>query len=512
MKFDFSVMLVLAVANYAAGYGLNERFSINIVAVVLGLFFIEYYIYLYLFKQYKKVNDRMYYFGAWEMGSYPNFYAQTEGNRWTKSIIVKREMKNGDLFLDNFRFDWSVKKFFKMFSLKKRFENFECRANSQDFIKSAVVIGAMGSGKTEFYNSIISQNRFNRYLINDIKGDFTQKFYNPRKDIILNPYDRRGSIWNPFEEAKESDFVVEVFLENLFNSIAGDKKDFFSASTKDRYMSLFNEINYKKTSLSSSEKLNMYVEELNKYFNEARVSGRTSEADVASTMKLVFEFFEYLNFCVQSGVRTFTIKEFLASDNKKLFLLLREDQKSKLIPFFTGFLAAFVAILLSQKDNKENLTGLILDEYLSFAKSFDENTLEHLHTQIRSKGGCLISGIQFLPEKDNKKIAQNILNSARYWFLFEIIDNFTLRKINETIGKVRYKKESIDRRHKSYKIEESELINTAIMQSLGKRFEHITFIPSKKILYKGYTPLVKLKNKNENFMKSENIREFYRSR
>ena len=377
-------------------------------------------------------------------------------------------------------------------------------------IKSAVVIGAMGSGKTEFYNSILAQNKFKRYLINDTKGDFTQKFYNERRDIILNPYDERGSAWNPFEE--DSDFIVEIFIENLFNAIAGDKKDFFSGSMKDRYMALFNEIYYKKSSLSAAQKLDLFVTELKKYFKEARASGRTSEADVASTMKLTFEFFEYLNFCIQNGVKTFTIKKFLKSENTKLFMLVREDQKSKLMPFFTGFLATFVAVLLSRQDDKENLTGVILDEYLSFAKNLDVNTLNNLHTQIRSKGGCLISGTQFLPEKDNKEIAQNILNSARYWFIFETIDNFTLKKINETIGRVRYQKESKDRKSKRYRVEENDLINTSIMQSLGKKFEHITFVATKKILYKGYTPVVNLEKRNENFVKSENIKKFYQSK
>lgn len=85
-----------------------------------------------------------------------------------------------------------------------------------------------------------------------------------------------------------------------------------------------------------------------------------------------------------------------------------------------------------------------------------------------------------------------MLNSAAYWFLFQGVDEYTLKKINNTIGKVRYRKEQIREQlvadplnRKNYQIEESDLLNTSLFQSLGQNYEHITFVPSKQILYKG---------------------------
>jgi len=516
VKLDILSILGIAIFTWIGVYNIAEEFKLNAIFLFVSVSVVEYIIYMLLIKQYKKINDRLYYFGAWAMGSYPNFFAQSEGNRWTSSAVVKRSLKKGDLYIDNFKFSKDVKRFFKFFSLKKYYENFNCFVNSKELTKSGIVFGSMGAGKTEFYNSLIEQDMFNRYVINDVKGDFTQKFYNKRKDIILNPYDERGSFWNPFEEAKESPFVIEIFMTNLFNALAGNKKDFFSASAKERYMRLFNEINYKKASLSSKEKLNLYIEELRKYFDSAAKSGRNSEADVASTMKITFEFFDYINFCIQNGEKTFTIKEFLESKNRKLFLLSRDDQKSKLTPFYTGFLAAFIAVMLSQKDNKEDLTLFVLDEYLSFAKNMDDETLEGLHTRIRSKGGCLLPGVQFFPSGDNEQLTQKILNSANFWFLFEGIDQFTLDKLNKIIGQVRYKKATIDiskniNSNETYTSEKVDLINTTILQNLN--FEHITFIPSKGMLYRGYTPLIDdIFNKNKQYIKNKNITLFYRGR
>ncbi len=509
-------ILVILGFSYMLAYSIEDAYEINKIfsfLIISTTFFIFYFLFI---KQFKKINDRTYYYGAWSMGSYANYFAQSEGNRWTPSLVVKRALKKGDLFLDKFRFDRSVKRFFKFFSFRKKFENFNCYIDPKELIKSGIVFGKMGSGKTEFYNSILEQDLFNRYIINDIKGDFTQKFYNKRRDIILNPYDQRGQVWDIFKEAKDSPFIVEIFMTNLFNSLAGDKKDFFSANSKDHYMQIFSEINF-KLNKSSKEKMAIFIKELKKYFDSALNSGRTSEADIASTMKITYEFFDYLNFCMQNGAKTFTIREFLNTKNRKLFLLSRDDQKSKLTPFYTGFLAAFSAVILSKPDNEEDLTLFVLDEYLSFAKNLDEETLEGLHIRIRSKGGCLLPGVQFFPSGKDEHLTQKILNSSTFFFLFEGIDLFTLEKINKTVGKVRYKKENIDTAKKRFEntafhTEEADLSNTAIMQSLAENFEHITFIPSKKILYKGYTPLVKLENKNEQFIQSKFIKDFYRNK
>lgn len=43
------------------------------------------------------------------------------------------------------------------------------------------------------------------------------------------------------------------------------------------------------------------------------------------------------------------------------------------------------------------------------------------------------------------------------------------------------------------------------MQSLGQNYEHITFVSSKRILYKGHTPRAELLIRKENYLQSENL-------
>ncbi len=517
MKTGTIVFFSAIVINGFVAHQVQNETAINSAIPFIALSFVEYIIWYLFIKEFRVINDRMYFYRSSAMGSYPNFFGQTEGNRWTSSFIVKNALKKGNLFLDQFRFDLSVKKRFKFFSYTKMYSDFDCYITPYDLTQGGgIVFGGMGSGKTEFYHSIISQNVFERILAYTNKGDFVQKHYRQHKDIILNPYDARSHMWNPFEEAETSPFVIGVFMTNLFNAIAGDQKDFFSAGSQDRYMQLFNHIQFNNPLLSAKEKFDLFIKSLKEYFEAPQTQSRTSEADIVSTMKLSFEFLDYMNFCIQNGSPTFTINNYLKHKKCRLFLLAREDQKSKLTPFFSAFIAAFTSVMLSQEDQKESFTLFALDEYLTFARNMDDDTLEGLHTGIRSKGGALLPGVQFFPENHSANgLTQRILNSARYWFLFQGIDEYTLDKINNTIGIVRYKKEQFKDKHsdrfdsKDYATEESSLLNKSMFQSLAQKFEHITFLPGKKLLYKGYTPKLDLKNKNEPFIQSDNIAKFY---
>lgn len=63
--------------------------------------------------------------------------------------------------------------------------------------------GTTGAGKTTVLRQMLDaiERRGEAALIYDTSGDFIQHYYNPaRGDVILNPFDRRGAYWNPFDE------------------------------------------------------------------------------------------------------------------------------------------------------------------------------------------------------------------------------------------------------------------------------------------------------------------------
>jgi hypothetical protein len=162
------------------------------------------------------------------LSSYPNPKKLKQGYSWTYIDKIKellsysQEQKN--IYIDNFRVDRDIPN-------KSKVEQTQTFINPLDTTKTILALGKMGSGKTEFFNSVLAQNEdfniYNREVIHDVKGDFTQKFYDENTDFIFNPYDNRGCYWDIWEDMKESESLVMSFILNLIEYHQKEKDFFF---------------------------------------------------------------------------------------------------------------------------------------------------------------------------------------------------------------------------------------------------------------------------------------------
>ena len=74
-----------------------------------------------------------------------------------------------------------------------------------------IVSGTTGSGKTVLISDLVEQirSRGERCVIYDKMGSYTETFFDPRQDVLLNPLDERAPRWSPFLEARTArDFVT----------------------------------------------------------------------------------------------------------------------------------------------------------------------------------------------------------------------------------------------------------------------------------------------------------------
>ena len=67
-----------------------------------------------------------------------------------------------------------------------------------------IVSGTTGSGKTVLISDLVQQirQRGDRCVIYDKMGSYTQAFFDPERDVLLNPLDARAPRWSPFFEAR----------------------------------------------------------------------------------------------------------------------------------------------------------------------------------------------------------------------------------------------------------------------------------------------------------------------
>ena len=67
-----------------------------------------------------------------------------------------------------------------------------------------IVSGTTGSGKTVLISDLVAQirERGERCILYDKMGSYTRAFFDPARDVLMNPLDARAPRWSPFLEAR----------------------------------------------------------------------------------------------------------------------------------------------------------------------------------------------------------------------------------------------------------------------------------------------------------------------
>jgi len=461
------------------------------------------------------------------LGSYNNPNNLKEGYVWTaiKTIFSSSLDSNKTVYLDNFRFSGEINK--EKYDLVSRdikiINNVESRIRPIDLTYTLLMIGSMGSGKTEAINSFLAQDFYRRGLIFDIKGNFVEQFYREGIDIILSPFDERSFYWDVFAEMKSNPEIANAFISNLVKSSVSDKKegDFFSNQAVKIVSENFLKVGFQE-GLTSVQKWEKLVDNIDKWLKQTDKGGDKTKGSIALTVELSVEIFKMIYYRAKNGAKPFTIADFFAKDDgQKLFMLNNPSYSAKLTPYFVGFIGAFVSVMLGMPDTKEDFTLFVLDEFYSL--SFDDDTKNNLMRMVRSKGGQLIIGTQYIDEKKDRQL----LESSRFaTMVFALADTDTVKRVIDITGQVTYKEinnntsqqfgqnrgggngwdmgmSSIPTTNKTLSTSQSTqkktLLDAQKLQSMPK-FHHITIIPTENKIYLGYTKMVDLPKENKNFV------------
>lgn len=436
-------------------------------------------------------------------GSLANPKEVKRGYMWTpvsklKNLFFKNKKRTA--YIDNFRVDEDYAYKSKMsYFFQKKSEKTPIYFNPVDMREGILLVGKMGAGKTEFYFNILRQNFYNRAVIHQVKaGDFTEIFLRKR-DMLFSPYDQRGYLWDVMSE---DEGIVEVFFQNYSNAIMGDKKDFFSAAANRLYNELSIKTKTKYKAASPAVKWKLLIKAIRDLFAEMDGGTQKSKQDVMSTMEAILQPLEIMAWQMQNpNQKSFKIKDFFAKKNQtKLILDNLPEYEKALTPLFAAFAACLSQVHMSQPDSTTDFTLYALDEYFSMLKIMDDSSQVRLHTQIRGKGGILMPAVQYIP-KDDKKLQQRLTSSTYAWVYFSVIEEETINLLKTTIGETEYvyteeseSRDSKNKKSKSYSIkhEKTHLINNHLLNGLGEKFEHLTYLPNHKALYVGYTPRAEL--------------------
>ncbi|SGZ09470.1 type IV conjugative transfer system coupling protein TraD [Moritella viscosa] len=284
------------------------------------------------------------------------------------------------------------------------------RLFKQDFeVQHLLIDGTTGAGKSVAIRKLITwiRARGDKAVIYDKGCTFVSKFYDPSKDVILNPFDKRCANWNVWCDAKEAPDFESMAAALIPQHGEGDP--FWVESARTIFASAaFQMMNDDKESTTARllhVMLTSELETLGAFLKGTEASALVSDKiektaisikSVLATYIKALRFLEGLDDRNEAGKLLrpeFSIQDWVQDDNQKGFLFLSSNaqQHASLRPLISMWLAIASNAILGLDANPSRRIWVIMDEMPSLHKLPE---LGSIIAEVRKFGGCYVVGIQ----------------------------------------------------------------------------------------------------------------------
>ncbi len=262
-----------------------------------------------------------------------------------------------------------------------------------------IVSGTTGSGKTVLISDLVAQIRARgeRCVLYDKMGSYTATFFDPARDVLMNPLDARAPRWSPFLEARNPrDFdmmaaalipqqkdTVDPFwvtaARQLFSNGAGV---FWKKGVEDNKVLVDHLLKTDLTALAEAM--------------EGTVAQSIVDPDnpktALSVRAMLTANLSALEFLPDTG-KPFSIREWISDEERGgfLFLTSRGDQHASLRGLISTWLEIAVNAMLSLAQSDGRRIWVILDELPTLHQV---PSLQPGLAESRQFGGCFVLGVQ----------------------------------------------------------------------------------------------------------------------
>ena len=262
-----------------------------------------------------------------------------------------------------------------------------------------IVSGTTGSGKTVLISDLVAQIRARgeRCVIYDKMGSYTATFFDPDRDVLMNPLDARAPRWSPFLEARNPrDFdmmaaalipqqkdTVDPFwvtaARQLFANGAGVLRE---KGVTDNRVLVDHLLKTDLTALAQAMEGTVAQSIVDPENPKTALSVRAMlTANLAA-----FEF-------LPDEGTPFSIREWIGQEDRDgfLFLTSRGDQHASLRGLISTWLEIAVNAMLSLAQSDGRRIWVILDELPTLHQV---PSLQPGLAESRQFGGCFVLGVQ----------------------------------------------------------------------------------------------------------------------
>ena len=262
-----------------------------------------------------------------------------------------------------------------------------------------IVSGTTGSGKTVLISDLVSQIRARgeRCVVYDKMGSYTRSFFDPGRDVLMNPLDARAPRWSPFFEARDPrDFdmmaaalipqqkdTVDPFwvtaARQLFSNGAGV---FWKQGVTDNRVLVDHLLKMELTALAEAMAGTVAQSIVDPENPKTALSVRAMLTANVSALELLPD----------TG-KPFSIRDWISDEERGgfLFLTSRGDQHASLRGLISTWLEIAVNAMLSLAQDDGRRIWVILDELPTLHQV---PSLQPGLAESRQFGGCFVLGVQ----------------------------------------------------------------------------------------------------------------------
>lgn len=293
-----------------------------------------------------------------------------------------------------------------------------------DEVCHVFVIGRTRTGKSQVLKRIVHhlQRQGNRLIIYENKGDFLPSFFNPEKDVLFCPVDKRSvkwSIWNDIETMMDID---QVICWSLIPQAQGENPFWPDAAREVLKAGLYHLYRKFKGKVTNKQIYKFFssgadhIASCIKTTPEGKAAFEMiSDPESKQTQGVLSTLLNYIS-CLQyikdlDG--DFSVREWVKKDGPgNLFVMNTAKTKDVFRPLLTLMLDIASQEILSMSEDRKRRRYIMLDE---FGTLHPMNSIIELLTRGGGMGASVFIGVQDIGQIDQKygaNLRKSIVNSC----------------------------------------------------------------------------------------------------
>jgi type IV conjugative transfer system coupling protein TraD len=306
-----------------------------------------------------------------------------------------------------------------------------------------MLIGTTGTGKTVALTELVAEARLRgqRAVIFDLTGAFIEAFYDPKRDIILNPVDARCPLWSVFNDCS-SEAEFHAAAEALVPHDGGGSEQFWVLAARMLFVEMC--LHLKRSGTATNQDLadRLMTADLSEV--HALMRGTIADpltapeaARMAESIRAVFNANAKVLKLLPSKGTPFSVRDWVKGDGEPgsiLFLSARYVDMSISSQLLTLWLDTAMNTLMTLERTQDLRIWFLIDELGALHRL---PALEKGLQTARNFGGAIVTGVHAfakLKEVYGENMAMTLSSLARTKLILATADRETATWCSDFIG------------------------------------------------------------------------------